>query len=166
MYMYTYTRQLIQTLIVGEGPTQYGCGHKHLKAWSQIKGKLSKNSFLNSHTCICTLSLFLLQVCVRSCSLLSSCIQCHIEQNCPSSCDHVTIVSPSEHNSTDEGEEGKEEGREKVKKLNFIIVKIIQTACCDNYFLPFTPLPLPLSPTLSPFPPSLSHSLKDMLNHT
>ena len=64
----------------------------------------------------------------------------------------MTIVSPSDYNSTDEGEEGERKGeKDKVKKLNFIIVKIIQTACHDNYFLPFTPLPLPLSPTLSPF---------------
>ena len=66
---------------------------------------------------------FLLQVCVRSCSLLFSCIQCHTEQNCLSLCDHVTIVSPSEYNSTDEGEEweereeGEEGGRERERKL-------------------------------------------------
>ena len=48
---------------------------------------------------------------------------------------------------------GKREGeRDKSKKLNFIIVKIIQTACHDNYFcsslltlpLPFPPLSLSL----------------------
>ena len=124
MYMYTYTWRLIQTLIVGEGPTQYGCGHKHLKAWSQIKGKLSKFFWFPIHVYVLYLYLsFLLQVCVRSCPLLSSCIQCHIEQNCPSSCDHVTIISPSEYNSTDEGdegeerEEGKEGGRERETKL-------------------------------------------------
>ncbi|XP_019860561.1 PREDICTED: integrin beta-1-B-like [Amphimedon queenslandica] len=43
-----------------------------------------------------------MKVCARSCSFLSSCVRCHIEQNCPSSCDHVSIVSPSEHNNTDE----------------------------------------------------------------
>ena len=50
---------------------------------------------------------------------------------------------------------GKREGeRDKSKKLNFIIVKIIQTACHDNYFLPFTPLSSsPSLPPLSPSPP-------------
>ena len=93
---------------------------------------------------------------VASCAILSRTL----------SCDHVTIISSSEYNSTDEDEEGKRgkrgRGREEETKLRSLInfyLLYIQTACCDIFALHSSP---------SPFSHlSLSFIvLKDMLYHT